>query len=215
MKINCIKHSYENFNLDIENISLNKGKIIGLIGENGSGKSTLMSILSGYLKASTIRNVDGIDINEILYIPSELQLYDYLTVEEFIFFIVKYSNTKMTIEEILDKLELKSKRSLLIEELSEGMRKKLSLVSIFTRKYELIILDEPFNSIDLNYIYKLKQYILSMKKDSIILISSHILDTLSDICDEFLLIDNGKIRKQIVNDKNIKSLESEIFGRCI
>lgn len=215
MKINCIKHKYENFQLDIENIELKKGNIIGLIGENGAGKSTLMSILSGYLKANGSNDVEGIDINKVLFIPSELGLYEYLTVEEFILLVIKYSNTKVTIDELLDKLDLKEKRNILIEELSEGMRKKLSLVSIFTKEYEVIILDEPFNSIDLNYIYKLKQCLLSLKKESIILISSHILDTLADICDQFVLINKGHVKKQIINTRNIKNLESEIFGRSI
>ncbi|WNZ98180.1 ATP-binding cassette domain-containing protein [Streptococcus iniae] len=70
------------------------------------------------------------------------------------------------------------KRNTQISDLSQGMTKKLSMVNIFINDYDLIILDEPFNSIDVNYIFQLKRLLLKLKKTTTIIISSHILDTL-------------------------------------
>ncbi|XCY61554.1 AAA family ATPase [Streptococcus iniae] len=75
-------------------------------------------------------------------------------------------------------MQLQEKRNTQISDLSQGMTKKLSMVNIFINDYDLIILDEPFNSIDVNYIFQLKRLLLKLKKTTTIIISSHILDTL-------------------------------------
>ena len=92
------------------------------------------------------------------------------------------------------------------------MSKKIALSPIFIRNFDFLILDEPFNSIDINYIFELKIYLKEISKDCAILISSHILDTLSDICDEFFIMKDGKIVK--ILDKSTENLESEIL-ECI
>ena len=92
-----------------------------------------------------------------------------------------------------------------------GMKKKLTLLPIFVREYKFLILDEPFNSIDLTYIYKLKQLLREMKRKVTIIVSSHILDTLADLCDEILVMQDGKISKHIQESISIKDLEREIF----
>ena len=76
-------------------------------------------------------------------------------------------------------------------------------------------MDEPFNSIDLKYSYEIKKLILQLKKNSTVLISSHILDSLVDICDEFVLLKNGSVKKVFTNSKDKKQLEDEIFERNI
>ena len=110
---------------------------------------------------------------------------------------------------------MEDKKDTLISELSEGMKKKLTLINILTGDYSLIIMDEPFNSIDLKYSYEIKKLILQLKENSTILISSHILDSLIDICDEFVLLKNGKVKKVFANSKDKKQLEDEIFERNI
>ena len=215
MIVNKISHKYPTFSLDIENLNLEKNSIIGLLGENGAGKSTFMNILSGYIKPNGHFSVENWDDTSILYIPSDLDVYEYLTVEEFITFIVKYSKTCICVIDILEKIDMKDKKDTLIEELSLGMKKKLTLIPMFLKDYDLIILDEPFNSIDLAYISTLKKFIVSLKPKSTILISSHILDTLVDICDKFVLIQNGVLKKELINERDILNLESEIFDRSI
>ncbi len=211
MKIQSIEHKYEHFKLAIHDLTINSCKIIGLIGENGVGKTTFMSLLAGEMKANGQFIVAEYDKDEILYIPSDLELYDYLTVEEFIQFVLKYNRCTKNLEEILELLELENKKNTVIEKLSMGMKKKLTLLPIFVREYKFLILDEPFNSIDLTYIYKLKQLLREMKRKVTIIVSSHILDTLADLCDEILVMQDGKISKHIQESISIKDLEREIF----
>ncbi|MDU7891229.1 MAG: ABC transporter ATP-binding protein [Finegoldia magna] len=215
MIIRKINHKYKNFELDIENLEIGNNKIIGLIGENGAGKTTLMDILSRMIKANTSFDVQDYNENDILYIPSQVSPYYFLTVSEFCKIVSEYSNSNKSSGEIINTLGLTEKKDTLISDLSEGMKKKLTLINILTGDYSLIIMDEPFNSIDLKYSYEIKKLILQLKENSTILISSHILDSLIDICDEFVLLKNGKVKKVFVNSKDKKQLEDEIFERNI
>ncbi|MDU5273246.1 MAG: ABC transporter ATP-binding protein [Finegoldia magna] len=215
MFIQKINHKYKNFELDIENLEIGNNKIIGLIGENGAGKTTLMDILSKMIKENASFDVQDYNENDILYIPSQVSPYYFLTVSEFCKIVNEYSNSNQSAGEIINTLGLTEKKDTLISELSEGMKKKLTLINILTGDYSLIIMDEPFNSIDLKYSYEIKKLILQLKENSTILISSHILDSLIDICDEFVLLKNGNVKKVFVNSKDKKQLEDEIFERNI
>ncbi len=211
MKINVVRHKFPKFELDVRNVIFEDNHIIGLIGENGSGKTTLMNLLSEFLTANIAYEVEGIDADDILFIPSELEPFEYMTVKEFVNIIRDYSNSNKSNQELIEALSLVGKEEVNIGELSQGMRKKLSLINVFTRDYKLIILDEPFNSIDIKYIYQLKQLFKGLKTTSTIIISSHILDTLSDICDDFIYLEDGKVKKVFQNTGDIKALERELF----
>lgn len=211
MILKKLSHSFENFSIYVENLNFDKGNIYALIGKNGAGKTTLMNAITNNLSINGSIESD-IDEDKILYIPSELNAYEFLTVTEFINLLLKYNETDVNYDYVVEKLNLKDKENELIANLSQGMCKKVSLSPIFIRKFEFLILDEPFNSIDVNYIYELKVFIKEISKKCTILISSHILDTLSDICDEFFIMKEGKIIK--ILDKNTENLESEIL-ECI
>lgn len=200
------------FELLVNGISLDKGTILGLVGANGAGKTTFMEALAGYGRRHTRLKMDMQEEKEILYIPSYLEAYDYLTIREFIRMCVKYSHGKEDEEEALaEKLGLAGREKVLIGELSEGMRKRLNFVPMFLKNYTLVLLDEPFNSIDLDYVYQLKRMILEKKEDTIIIISSHILETLQDLCDSFLLLEQGRVKKLFSGQDNIRELEKLIF----
>lgn len=211
IEINSIKHEYTDFVLDVKNVSFNDNKIIGLIGENGSGKTTLMDLLSQRINANHTFDVKKYDLNNIMYIPSNLTPFGYLTVQEFCELILKFSKNEIATDILINKLGLENKVHTRISKLSEGMKKKLSLINLFIDCYSLVILDEPFNSIDLKYTFELKAILRQISKNSTILISSHIVDSLIDICDEFILLDNGRVKKQFYNSKNKKQIEDEIF----
>jgi len=211
MILKKLSHSFENFSIYVENLSFDKGKIYALIGKNGAGKTTLMNAITNNLNLNGNIEMD-IDENKILYIPTELKAYEFLTVKEFINLLLKYNDTNSNYNYVIEKLNLKNKENELIANLSQGMSKKIALSPIFIRNFDFLILDEPFNSIDINYIFELKTYLKEISKDCSILISSHILDTLSDICDEFIILKDGKIVK--ILDKNTEKLESEIL-ECI
>ncbi|WP_373193659.1 ATP-binding cassette domain-containing protein [Enterococcus sp. RIT-PI-f] len=211
MYIKKITHNYPSFCLDVSDIEIESNKIIGLIGENGAGKTTFMNLLANIEQSNGEFRVIDYEKIDILYIPSNLEPYEYLTVNEFVEVIRKYSKTNKSNVQILEFLELQNKKNTLISGLSQGMKKKLSLINIFIHDYQLIILDEPFNSVDVKYIYQLKKMMVGLKSKSTILISSHILDTLNDICDEFIYLKDGKVYKKFENAGNIDSLERELF----
>lgn len=212
MIINKIIHNYDIFQLDIENIALKKNKVIGLIGENGAGKTTLMDILSHMIVANQAFQVTDYNEQDILYIPSDLTPYEFLTVQEFCDIVIDYSILAITSEEVIAKMKLTDKKDLKVSKLSQGMKKKLSLINLFLNNYSLVILDEPFNSIDLKYSYQIKEIVLNLKENSTVLISSHIVDSLIDICDEFIYLENGTVKKTFENSGNKEELESELFG---
>lgn len=211
MILKKLSHSFENFSIYVENINFDKGKIYALIGKNGAGKTTLMNAITNNLNLNGNIEMD-IDEDKILYIPTELNSYEFLTVKEFINLLLKHNDTNSNYDYVIEKLNLKNKENELIANLSQGMSKKIALSPIFIRNFDFLILDEPFNSIDINYIFELKIYLKEISKDCAILISSHILDTLSDICDEFFIMKDGKIVK--ILDKSTENLESEIL-ECI
>lgn len=151
--------------------------------------------------------------SNILFIPSDIELYDFITVEEFIGLVSRYSEEPVDTSAILETLELTDKGQCSIDELSLGMKKKLTLLPLFIRKYDILILDEPFNSVDIGYIYKLKNILSQKKKDTTIIISSHILETLVDLCDSFALISDGRLEKQFLNTGDIRVVEGEIFEK--
>lgn len=211
MLINKITHAYESFTLDIENLNLEHNNIIGLIGKNGAGKTTLMDILSQMVKANTTFDVSSYNENDVLYIPTDLEPYTYLTVVEFCKIVLDYSSSEKDVNTIMNDLELLDKENIYISELSKGQQKKLSLINMFLNQYSLVILDEPFNSVDLQYTYEMKNIITALKQTSTVLVSSHIVDTLVDICDEFIYLDNGQVKKVFKNSGNKKELEEELF----
>ena len=211
MYINQIAHAYSNFRLQINDLELPEGEIIGLLGENGAGKTTLMNMLSGYYEANQTFDVEDFDVDNILYIPSDLEPYPFLTVSEFVTLIINHTGGIKTVEQLISELNLKGKEDTRIEELSQGMRKKLSLINLFIRDIGLLILDEPFNSIDVTYITQLKSILRAFKGKTTILISSHILDTLNDLCDSFVLLKNGKVDKIFANTGSIRELEEQFY----
>lgn len=211
MYINQIAHAYSNFRLQITDLKLPEGEIIGLLGENGAGKTTLMNMLSGYYEANQTFDVEDFDVDNILYIPSDLEPYPFLTVSEFVTLIINHTGGIKTAKQLISELNLKGKEDTRIEELSQGMRKKLSLISLFIRDIGLLILDEPFNSIDVTYITQLKSILKTFKGKTTILISSHILDTLNDLCDSFILLKNGEVAKTFANTGSIRELEEQLY----
>ena len=134
-----------------------------------------------------------------------------MSVIEFVDIIRKYSKSKKSNSEILQDLELEDKKDTMVNSLSQGMKKKLTLINVFLYDYSLVILDEPFNSVDVKYIYQLKKMLIELKKRTTILISSHILDTLNDICDNFVYLKNGEVIKTFSNNHDITVLERELF----
>lgn len=190
----------------IENLflSLNEGEIFGLIGPNGAGKSTtIRAILNLINKTSGIVYINGKEFNKddietkklIGYLPSEVSLYEDLTVKEMIDYHESYYTTSKKRRSELTKI-LKLDETKKIEDLSFGNLKKLGIVLAFLHEPKILILDEPTSGLDpimQQEFYKL--LLEEKKKNTTIIYSTHILSEVSKICDRVGIIREGKLIK--------------------
>ncbi len=193
-------------------LSMSSGEFIGLVGSNGSGKTTLLSALSGQFQP---------DCGEIFYndlniyqdnykyksrigvVHEEPYFYPFLTASDFLRFIasIKLIPAISRYAEILRVLritQLESQGDRLTSELSLGMKKRLALASAILGKPQILFLDEPFVNVDYKSTHALKRYLQEFtRKGGIILLSTHILELVEKVCDKLILLQEGRIVKNI------------------
>ena len=218
---NCIielKHlkKYYGSSRGIEDVSfkINKGEIYGFIGPNGSGKSTTIRTILGlinknsgnvYIKGKEF-NKDDLEIKKIIgYLPSEINLYDDMTIKEMFdyheLFYGKHFNKRR--EELVKLLKIDENKK--IEDLSLGNQKKVGIVLALMHEPEILILDEPTSGLDPIMQNVLKEILLKGKeKGTIIIYSSHILNEVSRLCDRVGFIKDGIIIKEDSIDNIMK-----------
>jgi ABC-2 type transport system ATP-binding protein len=194
----------------LENVAINisQNGIYGIVGKNGEGKTTLFRCLLGLtnFEGTVIFDETKPKLNEIGWCPTEPTLYNELTAQEFTKFYaellkINYEKENALFEVPNDKL---------IKEFSTGMKKKAYLNAVLQKKYSIYIFDEPFNGLDLESNYILMKHIKNLAKDSIVFISSHILEILYKDCDSIFLVKN----KNIINFENhqFSEIEKELFS---
>ena len=193
----------------IEDISftVKPGKIYGLLGPNGAGKSTTMNIMTGYLAATSGEvTIDGHDIfkdairakKHIGYLPEIPPLYLDMTVEEYLMFVAELKGVpkKMRTDEVIDVLEKAQITAVcqkLIRNLSKGYRQRVGLAQALIGNPEVIILDEPTVGLDPKQITEVRDLIRSLKDEHVVILSSHILSEISEVCDHVFIISQGKL----------------------
>jgi ABC-2 type transport system ATP-binding protein len=183
------------------------GELFGLIGPNGAGKSTLMKILATLIHSSDGRaRIAGIDITRdpksvkrvVGYMPDQPGLYQDMRVREFLeFFSAAFNLPKNkqrgAVEKALDRSNLMQRSDSFVEELSFGMKQRLVLAKTLLHEPRLLILDEPATGLDPIARIDLREQLKTLNAEGVtILISSHILSDLEDICDRVALIADGK-----------------------
>lgn len=205
-----LKHlkKYYGSSRGIEDVSLkiNKGEIYGFIGPNGSGKSTTIRTILGlinktsgeiYLEGNPIKKDDIITKSKIGYLPSEVNLYNDLTVKQILDYHESFYNKVIhkRRKELVKALKIDEKK--MIDDLSLGNLKKVGIVLALMHEPEIIILDEPTSGLD-PIMQKTLHEILQeeKKKNTTIIYSSHILSEVSNICDRVGFIKEGKIIKE-------------------
>lgn len=203
--------------LDIPNLKIEKGESFGLVGNNGAGKTTFFSLMLDIIKADsgtvfTKEKDVRVDEKWKSYTGSYLDesfLIDYLTPEEYFEFIGELHNlNKKDIEEKLKQFldffndEIFGRKKF-IRNLSKGNQKKVGIVGSLLTEPEILILDEPFPHLDPSSVIKLKKILkdLSNKKVTM-LISSHDLNHVTEVCKRIVLLEKGKIINDIQSDKN-------------
>jgi len=203
----------ENPILNQVSLTVNNGSAHGLIGPNGAGKTTTIQCLTGvslpdsgnisfygvrYSAGKSLMHDQEMKFRVGVLFDNPVML-DYLTGDEYLKTISTiYQIDKMDAENRIQKLfhffDLHANADMLIDNYSKGMKRKLELASLILYNPELYILDEPFESLDSMTISKLKKLILHLKSlGKSFLITSHILPYMEEICDQFTIIDNGKI----------------------
>ena len=183
------------------------GQIVGLLGPNGAGKSTLMKILIGLWSADS-GTVSA--PSRIGYLPENNPLYEEMYVTEYLQFMAKMTNDKcqMTnVDALIDKVGLTPERHKHIRELSKGYRQRVGLAQALLGDPELLILDEPTTGLDPNQLVEIRSLIRSLGKDRTVILSTHIMQEVREMCDRVVILDHGEIKADLSIDQ-IQDLET-------
>ena len=183
------------------------GQIVGLLGPNGAGKSTLMKILIGLWSADS-GTVSA--PSRIGYLPENNPLYEEMYVTEYLQFMAKMTNDKcqMTnVDALIDKVGLTPERHKHIRELSKGYRQRVGLAQALLGDPQLLILDEPTTGLDPNQLVEIRSLIRSLGKDRTVILSTHIMQEVREMCDRVVILDHGEIKADLSIDQ-IQDLET-------
>ncbi len=227
IKVQNITKKYGNF-VAVDDISfeIKKGEIVGLLGENGAGKTTTMNMITGFIEQTDGKIlVDDIDTlkrpkkakRKIGYMPEGVPLYSDLTVKEFVIFMAEIKNVKRKerkdkVEKTLKETGLFDVQNKLIKNLSRGYKQRVSLAGTLVSDPEILILDEPTVGLDPKQITEIRSLIKKFGKKHTVILSSHILSEVSQICDKVIIINKGKIvaidtpkhlEEKVANDNSI------------
>lgn len=193
--------------VDHLSFTVEDGQILGFLGPNGAGKSTTMNIITGYLGATEGKVlINGIDIaeeplkgkKEIGYLPEIPPLYNDMRVKEYLMFVAEIKSVpkakrKDMIKEVMEMTALTEMEKRLIRHLSKGYRQRVGLAGALIGYPKVIILDEPTVGLDPRQIMEIRDLIRRLGKKHTVILSSHIMQEVSAVCDEVLIINNGKL----------------------
>lgn len=189
------------------NFTINDGEIVGFLGPNGAGKSTTMNMIVGYIEpTSGSININGNDVSkkpgkakrQIGYMPEGVPLYSDLTVKEFVTYMaelkkVKRKEKKQEVEKVIKETGLEEVKDKLIRNLSRGYKQRTSMAGALVGNPEVLILDEPTVGLDPKQITEIRNLIKSLGKNHTVILSSHILSEVSQICEKVIIINKGNI----------------------
>ena len=179
----------QDFNLNIEN-----GEIVGILGKNGAGKTTFFESLYRSVKFSgeVILENQHLKREQISYLETENYFYPYITGKEYLSYFKEISNSKYI--KLIEKFNLPLNK--FVQYYSSGMQKKLALIGMLLLDKPINILDEPFNGVDFEGVHILYDIIGNLKSENkIVIVSSHIIETLFHTCDKIAILQNGQIEK--------------------
>ena len=208
IEVKNITKKYGSFTA-VDNISfkIEEGEIIGLLGPNGAGKSTTMNMITGYIEPTEGEIiVNGYDISkkpkkaktQIGYMPEGVPLYSDLTVKEFVTYMAELKKVdrktrKEKVEKIIEQTGLKDVEKKLTRNLSRGYKQRVSMAGALVGEPKILILDEPTVGLDPKQITEIRALIKELGKTHTVILSSHILSEVSQICNKVIIINKGKI----------------------
>lgn len=208
IKVCNITKKYGSF-VAVDDISfeIKEGEIVGLLGQNGAGKSTTMNMITGYIEPTAGKiYINETDISkrprkakkEIGYMPEGVPLYSDLTINEFVTYmaelkLVKRKEKKEEVERVINETGLSEIKSKLIKNLSRGQKQRVSLAGALVGNPKILILDEPTVGLDPKQVIDIRTLIKKLGKNHTVILSSHILSEVSQICDKVIIINKGKL----------------------
>jgi ABC-2 type transport system ATP-binding protein len=205
--IGLVKQYGDHVAVDHLNFKVEKGQILGFLGPNGAGKSTTMNMLTGYISATegTIL-VNGYDMLEepefakksIGYLPEQPPVYPDMTVTEYLKFVTELKKVprkerEAEVERVIGVTQLEAMRNRLIQHLSKGYRQRVGIAQALVGNPEVIILDEPTVGLDPKQIIEIRDLMKNLAKEHTVLLSSHIMQEISAVCDHIMIISHGKL----------------------
>ena len=204
---NLVKKYGNHLAVDHLDFTIEAGRIYGFLGPNGAGKSTTMNIMTGYLGATEGEVlIDGHDIlkepeeakRHIGYLPEQPPLYMDMTVREYLQFAAELkkiprAKREESITEVEKMVKVKDVENRLIKNLSKGYRQRVGLAQAVLGFPEIIILDEPSVGLDPKQIIEIRELIRRLAKNHTVILSSHILAEVREVCDYILIISKGKL----------------------
>lgn len=207
------------------NFEVNDGEIVGFLGRNGAGKSTTMNMITGFIEPTEGEIiVGGYNIYEkpkkvkkqIGYMPEGTPLYSDLTVKEFVNYmaelkLIPKKERKAAVDKAIESTGLEKVKNNLTRNLSRGYKQRVSMAGAIVGDPKILILDEPTVGLDPKQVIEIRELIKSFKKDHTVLISSHILSEISQLCEKVIIIDKGEI-VAVDKTEKLESNTTETFS---
>ena len=207
------KHIGKQHVLKDVNLTIGDGEVIGLLGPNGAGKSTLMKIMVGVWDATS----GEVQVpKSVGFLPEQNPLYEDMYVREYLRFFVELRTPKsmplhptpytlhQQVEDLINRVGLTSEANKKIGQLSKGYKQRVGLAQAMIGDPELLILDEPTTGLDPNQLEDIRTLIRDMGKDRTVILSTHILQEVKQMCSRVIIIDHGEIRV----DKPMSEIEN-------
>ena len=197
-----------------------KGEILGFLGPNGAGKTTTMRILTGFMPPTSGQvTIGGHDVIEdslavrriVGYLPETVPLYPDMTVYEYLKYMADLRGLKKArkrIEDTIGMVQMEERAGGYINKLSKGMRQRVGLAQALLHQPEVLILDEPTIGLDPKQVVKFRNLIREIGKDRTVLLSTHILPEVQQVCDRVLIINKGRI----VTEDTPEQLQARLTG---
>ena len=213
------KHIGKQHVLKDVNLTIGDGEVIGLLGPNGAGKSTLMKIMVGVWDATS----GEVQVpKSVGFLPEQNPLYEDMYVREYLQFFVELRTPKsmplhptpytlhstpftlhQQVEDLIERVGLTAEANKRVGQLSKGYKQRVGLAQAMIGDPELLILDEPTTGLDPNQLEDIRALIREMGKDRTVILSTHILQEVKQMCSRVIIIDHGEIKV----DKPISEIE--------
>ena len=208
IEVKNVTKKYPNIKaVDNINFTIKDGEVVGFLGPNGAGKTTTMNMITGFIEPTEGQIIiNGFDIvkkskkakKQIGYMPEGVPLYTELTAREFVNYMaelkdVKAKERKEAVEKAIEETGLKDVQNKLIKNLSRGYKQRVSMAGALIGDPKILILDEPTVGLDPKQITEIRNLIKELGKTHTVILSSHILSEVSQICNKVIIINKGKI----------------------